>query len=268
MYISQRSQKILKIIHLLTISCWIGGCLAVFTLLYASDGARKDDELFGILLSSRFVAIIVVVYMGAFASFFTGLAYSICTNRGFVRHKWIIIKWGITIFLICFGAAFLASWSTRMFELVDNLGLAATGLEEFQTLRWRLLFAMSMQIVLLTVATVISVYRPWEDRENAARRLGSIQKGRRGIVAGRAPEVFPARVTGIDFPVEPVSREQGVKGVGPGPGASTGTSTRASSTSFGDRRPAGAGIPATNARTSGVVRTRRLFPAYSKIRRK
>lgn len=169
MLISQRGQKVLKVIHLLTVSYWIGGAFAVLTLLVASGYAQSSDELFGFLRSIRFVSLVVVVYMGAYASFFTGLTYSICTNRGFVRHKWIILKWAMTLYMIVVGLLWLGPWSTRLLEMALELGIGALQNPDYLALRDKLLIFESIQVSLLFLATVLSVYRPWEERENAAR---------------------------------------------------------------------------------------------------
>ena len=134
--------------------------------------------------------------MGESANYLTGLAYSICTNRGFVRHKWIILKWGITVFLIFFGAGFIGNWSTRLFELADKFGVAAMDYAEFQTLRNKLLTAMCAQMALLIVATVISVYRPWEESENAALYRKKGLKDKRGMGIASQPDTFGSSASG------------------------------------------------------------------------
>jgi putative copper export protein len=175
MHISGNAQKILKTLHLLAVSFWIGGCLALFILLNASGYAQSDGELYGMLRSFQYVNVYVVVYGGALGSFFTGLAYSICTNRGFFRHKWIIIKWALTLYLMLTGTLLLGPWSTYLLETARKTGLAALADPEYArvaSLHWTLQVA---ELGLFVAATVISVYKPWEIQETISR----LRKGKK-----------------------------------------------------------------------------------------
>lgn len=166
MIISANAQRILKILHLLAVCFWVGGSLSELLLLYASSTAHNSDELFGILLSSRFVSVYVVVYLGAFSSFFTGLAYSLCTKRGFFRHKWIVIKWVSTVALMLMGGFYLGPRAVEMLEAAQRLGLEAYSDAGYQTLWDKLLIYQIVHMVLLIVLTVISVFKPWEVAES------------------------------------------------------------------------------------------------------
>lgn len=166
MIISGNAQRILKVLHLLTASFWIGGGLSELVLHYTSSTAQNGDELFGILRSFRFISVYVAVYLGAFGTFFTGLAYSLCTNRGFIRHKWIIIKWVSTIYLILCGATYLGPWSVQMLETVQTLGTAAFADANYQLTQERHLLLLSINMALMVILTAISVYKPWETKES------------------------------------------------------------------------------------------------------
>lgn len=171
MLISNNAQKILKIFHLFAVCFWVGGGMGLMLLLRAAPDAGSADELFGILKSYRFINVIVTVYMGAYCSFFTGLAYSLCTNRGFFRHKWIILKWGMTLAMILCGSFFLGPWSTQMLEMTTSMGLAALEDPEFKQIYSQHMYALIMYMALFIVATVLSVYKPWE-REELVRQQG------------------------------------------------------------------------------------------------
>lgn len=165
MIISGNAQRILKIFHLLAVSFWIGGGLSEFLLFYGSSSAQSGEELFGIMRASRYISVYVVVYLGAFGSFFTGLAYSLCTNRGFFRHKWIIIKWASTIYLMLCGTFLLGPWSTQMLETAQALGLGAIEEPGYIAARAKLLKLLTVHMSIMVILTTISVYKPWEARE-------------------------------------------------------------------------------------------------------
>ncbi|CAK7071594.1 MAG: hypothetical protein DELT_01918 [Desulfovibrio sp.] len=167
MLISNNGQKILKIFHLFAVCFWVGGGMGLLLLLYAAKSAASSDELVGILRSYRFVNVIVTVYMGAYASFFTGLAYSLCTNRGFFRHKWIIAKWVMTVAMIAAGMAFLGPWSTQMLEMAITGGLHALRHPDFIRIYELHTMVIAAYMALFVVATVLSVYKPWEREEQS-----------------------------------------------------------------------------------------------------
>lgn len=165
MIISNNAQKILKVLHLLAVSYWIGGALAVITLLFVSDTAESSGELTGLLRSSRFISVFVIVYFGALGSFFTGVAYSLCTSRGFFRHRWVILKWLITILCMIMGTYFLSPWNERMMELAHNFGLDAIDMEEYILLRARHIVIQLFEMLLFITAIALSVFKPWEKKE-------------------------------------------------------------------------------------------------------
>lgn len=165
MLISDNGQKILKIFHLFAVCFWVGGGMGLILLLHAANDAGSSEELFGILKSYRFIDVFITMYLGAYGSFFTGLAYSLCTNRGFFRHKWIILKWAMTLGMIVCGTAFLGAWSTHMLEMADSMGLAALRDPEFQRIYKLHLVLSWVYMGLFVVATVLSVYKPWEKSE-------------------------------------------------------------------------------------------------------
>ena len=165
MLISTEGQKILKILHLFAVCFWVGGGMGLLLLLHAAMDAGNSEELFGILKSYHFISVIITVYMGAYGSFFTGLAYSLCTNRGFFRHKWIILKWAMTLGMIIGGTAYLGPWSTQMLEMADSMGLAALDDPEFRAVYDLHIKVLILYLLLFVIATVLSVYKPWERDE-------------------------------------------------------------------------------------------------------
>lgn len=169
MIISAAAQRVLKVLHLMAISFWIGGCLSLLALLVASFKVSNGAELYALLRGMNVVTLNVVVYLGAFGSFFTGLAYSLCTNRGFVRHRWIVLKWSLTICMMVAGTVLMAPKSILMMELALESGLQAQTMPIYLEARNTLVAMFILQITMLMICTVLSVYKPWEKEELANR---------------------------------------------------------------------------------------------------
>lgn len=183
MIISAGAQRVLKVIHLMTISFWIGGCVALLALTLVSRHAESGSELYGVFRSMSIVTMVVAAYLGGYGSFFTGLAYSICTNRGFVRHKWVILKWAMTIFIILSGAIYMGPTRFKMMELVRVHGLAAQSMPEYQEGQLVVGVLAVVQFIMFLVCTILSVYKPWEQRELAER-----YKHVRPVNSGQRPD--------------------------------------------------------------------------------
>ena len=171
MFISSSAEKILKTLHLVAVCCWVGGCFALLLLLYAASNAQSGEELFGVLRSYRFVTVIVTVYMGAYGSFFTGLAYSLCTNRGFFRHKWIILKWILTVGMMIFGANCSGVWSTSLLEMTRGSSIAILHDPVFLSYYGKIKLALIAYNILFLLIILLSVYKPWEKAELLAQHL-------------------------------------------------------------------------------------------------
>lgn len=169
MIISAAAQRALKVIHLMAVSFWIGGCVALLALLLVSLHAESGSELYGVFRGMNIITLIVAAYLGGYGSFFTGLAYSICTNRGFTRHKWIIFKWVMTVFIILSGAIYMGPTRIKMMELVRVHGLAARTMPDYASGQTLLAVLSVVQFVMFLACTIISVYKPWEQRELAER---------------------------------------------------------------------------------------------------
>jgi uncharacterized membrane protein len=175
MMLSQRGQNILKVLHLLAACIWVGACFCLLALWFYGPVPQSGEELFGLLKAHNFLAFVVAGNIGACGTFFTGLAYSLCTNRGFFRHKWLVLKWAITLASILFGYFGFVPLNTELLEQALRLGVHAPGEPAYQVLAAKYELLAVTQAVLLLLALVLSVYKPWEKTEvprAAGRRRG------------------------------------------------------------------------------------------------
>ncbi len=161
--------KWLKGLHLFTVSCWVGGGVALVLLFFLKSGVDDGGVLYGVNQGIHFVDMMVVVIPGAFGCLLTGLAFSLLTGWGFFKHGWIIFKWILTIAAILFGTFFLGPWETRMMELSGELGIKALGNADY--LHNEIMnFAFGIVQVLALIATLfISLFKPWK---NIGRKSG------------------------------------------------------------------------------------------------
>ncbi len=103
MHLGKKGQLVLRILHLAAVSCWFGSVLCVLLLMHEAPLSGSDDDLFGMLRASAVINQYVLVPAGAFGTFFTGLTFSLCTSRGFVKYPWVACKWFIAASLLVVG---------------------------------------------------------------------------------------------------------------------------------------------------------------------
>jgi len=150
--------KWLKAAHLLFACLWVGGALSVFFIqaVLRAQGA----ELYGMDLAAKLADDLVII-PGALGCLLTGLAYSLFTPWGFFRHRWVAVKWGITVFGVLFGTFFLGPWLNSLAPVSKELGFAALGDYGYMRARDLNMVWGGVQTATLIFAVFISVLKPW-----------------------------------------------------------------------------------------------------------
>jgi uncharacterized membrane protein len=154
----------LKGFHLIAVSCWIGGAVALMSLYFLKNGVTNGDVLYGINRSIHHVDIALVVIPGAFGCLLTGLVYSLFSRWGFFKHKWMVFKWIVTVAAILFGTFFLGPWETAMMEISGKLGISSLQDPSYlYNQKMNVLFG-GMQCLLLMVTLFVSIFKPWKKK--------------------------------------------------------------------------------------------------------
>ena len=163
MKLSATGQKWLKGLHLVAVACWVGGAVSLVLLYFLKPGVTDGGVLYGMNQAAHFVDNWVVVVPGAFGCLLTGLAYSLLTGWGFVRHGWVIFKWVVTLSAIVFGTICLGPWETAMTEISGRLGLEALNdvaylYNQDMNFTWG-----TVQVAVLIATVFISIFKPWKN---------------------------------------------------------------------------------------------------------
>ncbi len=161
MYLGKNGQRVLRILHMGAAASWLGSALCVLLLLHEAPLSGEDEELFGMLKSAAVITQQVLVPVGAFGTFFTGLAYSLCTRRGFFKYPWIACKWCITAALLL-GTLYLCPQAGQELDAVYRYGLSAYRLPDTAERHFRRELGCAAGAGLLAAAVVLSVCRPGE----------------------------------------------------------------------------------------------------------
>ena len=155
----------LKGFHLIAVSCWIGGAVALSLLYFAKDGVTNGGVLYGINKSIHQVDMAVIVIPGAFGCLTTGLIYSFFSGWGFFKHNWLIFKWVVTVAAILFGTFFLGPWETTMMEISGKLGMLSLSDQAYlYNQKMNFIFG-GVQCFVLIITVFVSILKPWKKRK-------------------------------------------------------------------------------------------------------
>ena len=164
--LSAKGLRWLKGFHLIAVSCWIGGAVALILLYFLKNGVTDGGVLYGINQSIHHVDMVVVVIPGAFGCLITGLVYSAFSNWGFFKHKWLIVKWIVTVAAILFGTFFLGPWETTMMEISGKLGMSSLNDQSYlYNQKMNVIFG-GIQCIVLMITVFISIFKPWKKKKS------------------------------------------------------------------------------------------------------
>lgn len=148
--------SVLKLLHILFNSFWLGGALGMILLLTLG---LQPANAHGITKAVHILDLGVVV-PSAFGSLVTGILFSTMTHWGFAKHRWIVAKYVINLIPVITGAFLQAPWLIQMVELSADIN-ASTGFNaSFLTLRTYFLSFVIFQLALLFLAAYLSVFKP------------------------------------------------------------------------------------------------------------
>ena len=154
--LSGKSYKIVKILHILSASIWIG---ASFVGLFILTVIMNKNNLKEILLTVHYIDLLIIVPANLTA-FITGIIFSTFTEWRFFKHRWIIFKYIINLIPIIGGGLIFAPSIINMLSIVDESGTEALSDPHF--ILWQNIFTGTFIVILilLIIAVCLSVIKP------------------------------------------------------------------------------------------------------------
>lgn len=152
--------KALKTVHIICASLWLGSSVSMNLLRYLVD----DLDNAGMFWMARTLEIIdmKILVPGAVGCLLTGIVYGLFTNWGFFRHRWLTVKWILTVFIISFGTFHTGPLIKENVVIGRSLLEGSGSPEQYWLNAGDSIVSGLLQLSLLMIATVISVYRPWK----------------------------------------------------------------------------------------------------------
>lgn len=162
--LSAKGQRWLKTVHIFFACLWIGGAFGLILMILFTN-AEDGMELYGIHVSMEFIDYIIIA-PGGIGSLLTGLVYSLFTNWGWFKHRWIIVKWCINLYGAILGTFWLGPWLNKMVDIVHSDGMdALTDIAYLYNKTMSLSFGF-FQLLTMLFALYLSVHKPWKRKSS------------------------------------------------------------------------------------------------------
>ncbi len=154
--------KILRMFHFLLIVLFFGGILSSFALLVRLDLSNFKD----VYLTYRNFTVISdnVVKIGAQGTILLGAIYGFFTRWGFIKHKWLALKWLLFIVQTFVGILIVDKLMTTNLALLEIEKTLALSDPVFIHNHYIRLYVIIAQIGLTLLALVLSVLKPGRSR--------------------------------------------------------------------------------------------------------
>ncbi len=154
--------KILRMFHFLLIVLFLGGILSSFALILKLDLSNYTD----VYMSYKIFDIISdnVVKIGAQGTILLGAIYGFFTRWGFIKHKWLALKWLLFIAQTFIGILIVDKLMTANLALLEIEKALALSNPVFIHNHYLRLYVVVAQIGLTLVALILSVFKPGRSR--------------------------------------------------------------------------------------------------------
>lgn len=153
MAMAPKIRKFMLVSHITFSVSWIGA--VVCFLVFAISGLNNTDAQ---VLSSNYYAMNLiaqfVIVPLAFATLISGIVQGLGTNWGLIQHYWVVAKLSITVV-----STVVLLLKLRLINELASAGLDI-GNPLFSQARLELIVHAAGGILLLIIATVLSVYKP------------------------------------------------------------------------------------------------------------
>lgn len=118
--LSATSMKWLRILHLISVSIWFGAtvCIGVLTIFCFYHISIDQFLLIAPLIPELYQKTILPV---AVFTILQGIIYGSLTKWGFIKYRWILLKWILTVLLIpCVGLGTIG----QFFSVINKINTA------------------------------------------------------------------------------------------------------------------------------------------------
>jgi hypothetical protein len=171
--LSASARRLWLTIHVVSSVGWLGAgmVMVIFSYLGVLDtGGTLGPHAYAVIHFLDLTLIVPLVLI----SIVTGVVLSLGTKWGLVQHSWVLAKLVIALAIVAFATAFEHFWVIELAERLASDANADPG-----RLGWQLAATLTVFLVGLLIATILSIYKPWGRTRWGVRALQDEQASRR-----------------------------------------------------------------------------------------
>jgi hypothetical protein len=157
-----KGMKVLKSCHLLLAMIWAVGVIAMAILFLLKP--ESGDELYMTLEIILFIDWALVV-PGALLTVLVGIIYGVFTNWGFFKHRWITVKWIVSVVIILVGTFYFSPHLEHALEIADRTRNAALHNPVVASDMTKAFITATCEGIAIVILVVISVFKPWKNKK-------------------------------------------------------------------------------------------------------
>jgi hypothetical protein len=154
--------KLLKMLHILMIVLFLGGILSSFAILMKLD-LSDFENVFAAYTTFNIISD-NVVKIGAQGTILLGAIYGFFTKWGFIKHKWLAVKWILFIAQTFIGILVVDKLMVANIALLETEKVLALSDPIFVHNHFLRLYVVIAQIGLTLLALILSVLKPGRAR--------------------------------------------------------------------------------------------------------
>lgn len=162
--LSANGMKALKVVHIVSAVAWFGSAIIMNLLRHLV----KVEDAAGMYWMAEILEAIdmKIIIPGAVGCLLTGIAYGVFSHWGFFKHRWLTVKWVLTLFMILFGTFYMGPLVKDNVVIGKALLNGGGNVAQYWLNVTANEYAGLLQTVLLLFVIIISVYKPWKRKGN------------------------------------------------------------------------------------------------------
>ncbi|AKN31375.1 FMN-binding protein [Clostridium carboxidivorans P7] len=157
-------QKLLKAVHIILAASVLGGLISILSLLLLKQTKNFQGNTFPIDLGILKIFTWAVNY-AFLILLITAFVYSLFTEWGFVKYRWITLKWFLVLII------FAMTWvgfgpSINGMTSISDIGLNNSVMKsEYLNFQNKALIYTSIELCIMILIALISIFKPFGKRE-------------------------------------------------------------------------------------------------------
>ena len=155
--------RILKISHLLFAIMWIGGVMALVSLQLGQT--PKNQEMMYMAAQSHLIVDEYFLIPGGIGIVVTAILYGALTKWGFFKHKWLTVKWVLTVLLVVLGAGYMGATIKENMIYAQSVLTGNAETSSFLANIRNVAITGIVQLIAFAYIIIISVVKPWKERK-------------------------------------------------------------------------------------------------------